>query len=310
MEWIELIVHTTTQGSDAVSETLMAAGANGTMVEDRADIPDPDKPNGYWEIIDRDMKDKMPEDVLVHAWLEPDDRLRDRIVMIRSGLDAMRCEAFGSLTLEQANVRDEDWLETWKQYFKPFRAGKSLVIKPTWESYAAQPSDKVIEIDPGMAFGSGKHETTAMCLELLEQELRGGEEVIDVGTGSGILAIGAALLGARHVLAIDIDPDAVRVAKENIVHNGFEDRITAVRGDLLKDRSAVCDVCVANIIADIICAFASPLRAKIRPGGTFIASGIIKERENEVVRAVTEAGYRVAEVRRRGEWVALLCRRD
>ena len=310
MEWIELIVHTTTQGSDAVSETLMAAGANGTMVEDRADIPDPDKPNGYWEIIDRDMKDKMPEDVLVHAWLEPDDRLRDRIAMIRSGLDAMRCEAFGSLTLEQANVRDEDWLETWKQYFKPFRAGKSLVIKPTWESYAAQPGDKVIEIDPGMAFGSGKHETTAMCLELLEQELRGGEEVIDVGTGSGILAIGAALLGARHVLAIDIDPDAVRVAKENIVHNGFEDRITAVRGDLLKDRSAVCDVCVANIIADIICAFASPLRAKIRPGGTFIASGIIKEREDEVVRAVTEVGYRVAEVRRRGEWVALLCRRD
>ncbi|MBQ6175145.1 MAG: 50S ribosomal protein L11 methyltransferase [Clostridia bacterium] len=310
MEWIELIVHTTTQGSDAVSETLMAAGANGTMVEDRADIPDPDKPNGYWEIIDREMKDKMPEDVLVHAWLEPDDRLRDRIAMIRSGLDAMRCEAFGSLTLEQSNVRDEDWLETWKQYFKPFRAGKSLVIKPTWESYAAQPGDKVIEIDPGMAFGSGKHETTAMCLELLEQELRGDEEVIDVGTGSGILAIGAALLGARHVLAIDIDPDAVRVAKENIVHNGFEDRITAVRGDLLKDRSAVCDVCVANIIADIICAFASPLRAKIRPGGTFIASGIIKEREDEVERAVTEAGYRVAEVRRRGEWVALLCRRD
>ncbi len=310
MEWIELIVHTTTEGSDAVSEALMAAGANGTMVEDRADIPDPDKPNGYWEIIDRDLKSSMPEDVLVHAWLEPDDRLSDRLSMIRSSLDAMRSPAFGSLTLEQAQVRDEDWLETWKQYFKPFRAGEHLVIKPTWESYTPQDGDRVIEIDPGMAFGSGKHETTAMCLEFLEETLRGGEEVIDVGTGSGILAIGAALLGASHVLAIDIDPDAVRVARENIAHNGMADRITAVRGDLLKNQSAVCDVCVANIIADIICAFAAPLRSRIAAGGVFIASGIIKEREEEVVRSVTEAGYTILEIRRRGEWTALKCRRD
>lgn len=312
MEWIELIVHTTTEGSEAVSEALMAAGANGTMVEDRADIPDPDKPNGYWEIIDRDMIDRMPEDVLVHAWLEPDVRLTDRLSAIRASLDRMRCEAYGSLTLEQANVHDEDWLETWKQYFKPFKAGEHLVIKPTWETYEAQPGDQIIEIDPGMAFGSGKHETTAMCLEFLEETIRGGEEVVDVGTGSGILAIGAALLGAGHVLAVDIDPDAVRVARENVGQNGMREKIDVVQGDLLKGQvgCAVYDVCVANIIADIICAFAEPLRSRIRPGGTFIASGIIREREDEVVRAVSAAGYGIQEIRRRGEWVAIKSRRN
>ena len=313
MDWIELTVHTTTEGADIVSEALMAEGATGTMVEDRADIPDPDKPNGYWEIIDPNLLNTLPEDVVVHAWFEPDSRFPDRMQALSSRLEALKALdlglPLGTLTVDTQNVRDEDWAEVWKQFYKPFKAGKSLVVKPTWEPYDAQPGDKIIEIDPGMAFGSGTHETTGMCLELLEEVVKGGERVIDVGTGSGILAIGAALLGAEDVLAIDIDPVAVRVAKENVAHNHLEDRVRAVEGNLLASSDGMCELCVANIIADVICMFAAPLNDHIVPGGLFICSGIIKEREQDVVDALTAADYTILEIRRKGEWVAMLSRR-
>ena len=214
MEWIELIVHTTTEGTDHVSSLLMEAGASGTMIEDKADIPDPDKPHGIWEIFDPKLLENMPEDVLVHAWFEAGPSLPSLLDTIRSRLAelAVNHSDFGSLLLETRTVNDQDWTDVWKKYFKPFHAGRNLVIKPTWEPYEPDADDLVIEIDPGMAFGSGTHETTGMCLSLLEETITGGEEIIDVGTGSGILAIGAALLGAGHVLAIDIDPDAVKVA--------------------------------------------------------------------------------------------------
>ena len=231
MDWIELTIHTTTAGADIVSEALMAEGATGTMVEDRADIPDPDKPNGYWEIIDPNLIASMPEDVLVHAWFTPDSSFADRMQALRSRCDELHHMDLGidlgTLEISTLNVHDEDWAEVWKKFYKPFKAGRSLVVKPTWEHYDPQPGDRIIEIDPGMAFGSGTHETTSMCLELLEDAMHGGESVIDVGTGSGILAIGAAMLGAKDVLAIDIDPVAVRVAKENIERR----RVRPVRGE-------------------------------------------------------------------------------
>ncbi len=215
----------------------------------------------------------------------------------------------GTLEIGTVNVHDEDWAEVWKKFYKPFKAGHSLVVKPTWEAYDPQPGDRIIEIDPGMAFGSGMHETTSMCLELLEDALHGGERVIDVGTGSGILAIGAAMLGAKDVLAIDIDPVAVRVAGENIEHNHLSDRVRAVEGNLLESSDGVCELCVANIIADVICIFAQPLVDHIVPGGLFICSGIIKEREQDVVKALTAAEYTILETKRKGEWVAMLSRR-
>lgn len=313
MDWIELTVHTTTQGAEVVSEALMLSGATGTMVEDRADIPDPDKPNGYWEIIDPKLIDSLPEDVQVHAWFEPDATFQERLQALRSQLDMNRRLApevdLGTLAIDTVNVKDEDWSEVWKQFYKPFRAGKSLVVKPTWEPYAPKPGDRVIEIDPGMAFGSGTHETTGMCLELLEEAVHGGERVIDVGTGSGILAIGAALLGAKDVLAIDIDPTAVKVARENVAHNHLEQTVTTLEGNLLEKVDAQCEVCVANIIADVICMFAAPLNDHIIPGGLFICSGIIKEREQDVTGALLAAGYTILDIRRKGEWVAMISRR-
>lgn len=313
MDWIEVITHTTTAGSEAVSDAMISLGAAGTQVEDRADVPDPSKPHGYWEIIDPDMIEKMPADVLVHAWYQPDAAFPEKLSALRARLEAIRADSacdVGSLEVETVNVRDEDWSEVWKQFYKPFHAGRTLVVKPSWEPYEPQPGDRVIEMDPGMAFGNGTHETTGLCLALLEDAVREGDRVIDVGTGSGILAIGAARLGAKRVLAIDIDPDAVRVARENVARNGLTDRIDCVKGDLLQKREETCEVCVANIIADVIIAFAKPLTNHIVPGGLFVCSGILKEREQDVLAALNAADYTVLRVERRGEWVAMLSRRS
>ena len=312
MEYAELIVHTTTEGTDAVSGILMESGASGTMIEDRSDIPDPNQPHGIWEIIDPKLLEQMPEDVLVHAWFEENASLTALLETVRSRLSALGSGdgIFGSLTMETRTVDDQAWTDVWKKYFKPFYAGSHLVVKPTWEPFDPKPDDLVIEIDPGMAFGSGTHETTGMCLALLEEIITGGEEIIDVGTGSGILAIGAALLGAGHVLAIDIDPDAVKVAKENVQKNHVENTVSVQQGNLLDRVSDVCDICVANIISDVIISFAAPLMAHIRPGGVFLCSGIVSQRSDEVEAALRSAGYEILRKETRGEWTAFLSRRN
>jgi ribosomal protein L11 methyltransferase len=311
MDWIELVIHTTTEGSDEVSSVLMDSGASGTMIEDRADIPDPSKPHGIWEIIDPKLLDSMPEDVLVHAWFEPDQTFPQLLEKITSSLSLLCADGsrFGSLRLETRSVNDETWKDVWKKYYKPFYAGKHLVIKPTWEDFSPKPDDKIIEIDPGMAFGSGTHETTSMCLSLLEEVITGSESVIDVGTGSGILAIGAALFGAGNVLAVDIDPDAVRVAAENVKNNHVDDIVSVRQGNLLDHVDAVCDICVANIISDVIIAFAAPLKDHIRPDGLFICSGIVSSRADEVRKALEDAGYEILRRVDKGEWTAFLSRR-
>lgn len=312
MNWIECIVHTTTLGSDWVSELLMESGATGTMIEDKADIPDPSKPHGIWEIIDPKLLEEMPEDVLVHAWFTPDDSFPGLFRSLQERLAAMKDSQplFGSLVTDTRTVSEDSWAEVWKKYYKPFYAGEHLVVKPTWEPFDPKPGDRIIEIDPGMAFGSGTHETTGMCISLLEETIRGGEDIIDVGTGSGILAIAAALLGAGHVLAIDIDPDAVRVAGENVAHNQGENIVEVREGDLLKNTQETCQICVANIISDIIISFAAPLRNHIRPGGLFICSGVVRERTEEVREALLRADYEVLRTEYRGEWTAFLCRRN
>jgi len=311
MEWLEIAVHTTAWGADSVSDVMMALGCQGTMIQDRADVPDPSKPNGIWELIDPKMIESMPEDVVVTGWFKKDETLKDTLNALKAWLENAKSLSrdMGSLEIDHKDVADSDWAEVWKQYYKPFHISNSLVIKPTWEQYTPDKGDKIIEMDPGMAFGTGTHESTAMCMMLLEDYLKPDMRVIDVGTGSGILAIGAALLGAKEVLAIDIDPAAVKVAKENIAKNKLKSTVTAVEGNLLDKVTQTCDLCVANIIADVICFLAEPLRGHINKNGLFICSGIIKERESDVVSALNTAGYEILEIRRKGEWVAMIARR-
>ena len=309
MDWIEITISTNTAGADIVSEALLRQGAVGTQIIDRSDVPDPDKPNGYWELIDPKMIEEMPEDVQVKAWFENVEALRG-LENILKALPDMAGFDLGALTVSRQGVREQDWSEYWKQYYKPFRAGKRLVIKPSWENWEKQPGDLIIELDPGMAFGTGTHETTAMCVELIEKHYRGGK-VLDVGTGSGILAIAAARLGATDVLGVDIDPMAVRVARENVEKNGLSAVIDIREGDLVAGLGDVrCDFAVANILADVIALLAGPLKKHLVPGAQFVCSGILKEREDDVKAVLEKNGYRLFDRLQKGDWVALAARAE
>ncbi|HML49583.1 MAG TPA: 50S ribosomal protein L11 methyltransferase, partial [Clostridia bacterium] len=194
MQWMELIVHTTTEAAELVAELLEQAGAKGASIEDRNDL-DHRGETAQWDIVDADVIEAMPEDVLVHAYFPVDEKTEQRLADACGRMDALLAQDpgydVGSLRIERKQVDDTDWAEHWKQYYKPFRAGKSLVVKPTWEPYEAAPGDLVIEMDPGMAFGTGTHETTALCMEMLERWQKPRDVVMDVGCGSGILAIAA-----------------------------------------------------------------------------------------------------------------------
>ncbi len=313
MEWLEYTVLTTTEASDMVSNLLIEAGSKGVMIEDKNDVQLNQRPEGQWDIIDEEIARKMGDDVKVTGYYPVDERIADTIAHVEAELKRLRALelgfAAGKLTASTNAVDEEDWAESWKKSYKPFRLGRHMVVKPGWESFDAQPGDQIIEIDPGMAFGTGTHETTGLCVELVEERVKPGMDVIDIGTGTGILAIAAAHMGAR-VLATDLDPIAVRVAGENVKINGFQDVIRTRAGDLLEAVDETADIVIANIIADVIRMLAAPVRAHIRPGGTFICSGIARERKNEVIEALEQAGYRNLDVRDRGEWSAIAADRD
>ena len=309
MDWMEAVVHTTTMGADLVSDVLMNAGAVGTAIEDRYDVTSSKKEDGMWDMIDEDVLRHMSEDVLVKAYFKDDQTAQETLLLVQEklreigrldlGFDA------GSLAVEHTSVHEQDWAENWKKYYKPFRAGEHLVIKPSWETYEEKEGDLVLELDPGMAFGTGTHETTFMCMEQLDRYVKPGCRAIDVGCGSGILALAAAKLGATDVLAIDLDELAVKVAAENTKKNGLSSVVRVKHGDLLENSEEQADVIVANIIADVICFLCDPVKKHLLPGGVFICSGIIREREDDVQRALAQAGYTVCNRLAKGEWVCL-----
>lgn len=311
MDYVEITVSTSSLGADAVSNEMLRLGAAGTQILDRADLPDPEKPVHNWELMDQSVIDNMPEDVQVKAWYQ-EDETPVILEKLRSFLPTLResCRFdLGTLDVSVQSVQDTDWNENWKKYYKPFRAGKHLVIKPSWENWDAQEGDLIIEMDPGMAFGTGTHETTALCVELIEDYYKGGS-LLDVGTGSGILALCAAKLGAENITAVDIDPDAVRVARENAERNGVSDKIDVREGDLIQGLDQHFDFAAANILAPIVKILLKPMYKHTTPGGMFICSGILKEQEEDVCAAITEAGYTLLEVRRRNDWVAMAARKD
>ncbi len=312
MDWMETVVHTTTMGADLVSDVLMGAGAVGTSIEDRFDVTSSKKSDGMWDMIDEDVLRHMSEDVLVKAYFEQGPSAQEALHLLRQKLQELSREEMGfdigSLELEIRQVREQDWAENWKKYYKPFRAGRRLVIRPSWERYEEKEGDLVLKLDPGMAFGTGTHETTFMCLEQLETYVTPGSRVIDVGCGSGILALAAAKLGADDVLAIDLDELAVKVAAENVQKNGLTAVVRVEHGDLLERREEKADVIVANIIADVICYLCGPAKKHLLPGGTLICSGIIREREADVQRALAAAGYTVDTRLEKGEWICLAAR--
>lgn len=257
----------------------------------------------------------MPEEteiVTVSAYYLEDEELSGRLSTIKEGLSEIE-KRIGSFQIGQLRFRkvsEKDWANEWKQYFHTTKIGSQIVIKPDWESYTPTAEEKVIELDPGMAFGTGTHATTRMCIERLEELVTPNIDVYDVGTGSGILAMTAALMGARSIHAIDIDGKAVEVAKENIAKNHLSNRITVKKGNLLDDADEKADLIVANIIADIIITLLPDAFKKLRQGGLFLASGVIKERLCDVEKAARQHGFTVLDVKNRAGWTAITMRKD
>ena len=285
-QWIEVSIQTTHEAADLVAEIMRAAGANnGVVIEDPVLI-NTLRNSGTWELCDIPEQENT-EVVTITAYYPEDEELQPRLTQI-----------------------DEDWANEWKQYFHVTHIGRTLVIKPTWEKYTSKAGEHIIEIDPGMAFGTGTHHTTCMCMERLEKVLRTDMEVFDVGTGSGILAIAAAKLGAKTVKAVDIDATAVRVAIENIAGNELTEKISVQQGDLLHGTEGKADIIIANIIADIIIMLLQDIPGKLKSGGIFLASGIIEERQNDVSAAASKVGLCVEAVDAKGGWVVMQMRKE
>lgn len=307
MDWMELKINTTAEGCDLVANILYDAGAAGVVIEDPEDARALLRQKESWDYIEPGALNTEGDIVTVKGYLPINDSLGDLVKMVRERLtDLAFCEpGFGPLELATGTVNDRDWAECWKKYYKPLRIGRNIVIKPSWEDYRPKEGDIVAAIDPGMAFGTGTHESTALCIELLEKYIFKGCRVIDVGCGSGILSVVAAKLGAGIVEAYDLQAEAVDITRENARQNGVDRVVKAQRANLLDAAKDRVDIIVSNIVADVIIRMSPQAARHLKPGGIFIASGIIRDRRGEVYASLEYYGMAVVEELRRGEWIAL-----
>jgi ribosomal protein L11 methyltransferase len=320
MLWHELTIHTTEEAVEMISNFLHEAGAGGVSIEESGTL-NKERDTSYGQWYERPLNDIPEGRAVIKGYFNEETNLNEIQRELEPRIEQLRTFDIdpGDYSFEQRIVNEEDWADAWKQYFKPQRVSERLTIKPTWEDYEpANAGEQIIELDPGMAFGTGTHPTTSLCLRTLESVIHGGEEVIDVGTGSGILAIGAIKLGAKHVLALDLDPVAVSSALANTKLNGLEQQITVKESDLLSvldgnDPShgvkLPVKVVVANILAEIILLFIEDVYKALEPGGIYIASGIWKNKEQVVEEALTAAGFTIQDKHRDEDWIAFVARK-
>nr|WP_295732984.1 50S ribosomal protein L11 methyltransferase [uncultured Intestinibacter sp.] len=309
MNWTEVTIKTTTEAVEAISNILMEERCGGVMIEDPKDFLFQKKNELDWDYVEEEVFNKSGQDgVLIKTYI-PEERnvlelietVKARIALLPSfGLD------IGEGSVSLSNVNESDWANEWKKYYKPTKVGKKIVVKPSWEEYEKQEGDLIIELDPGMAFGTGTHETTSMCIRELENYVDETKTVFDIGCGSGILAIAAAQLGAKEVVAGDLDEVAVKVSKENCEINNVSDKVVVKHGSLFEVVDSKADVIVANIIADIIKILAKDVSKFLKDEGVFISSGIILAKIDEVCQALEENGFEIVKVERLGEWSAIV----
>lgn len=323
MKYIEFKVHASRQGIEQVTAMFMSRGIYEISIDDPADMEDIlNKKNEYgWDYIDDGLKTDLGREPSASVYFEdtPENRqkvqdlkievmkLKDSEIEGRFGSEA----DLGRLYAEDNIVDDNDWKDKWKEFFKPSRVTDRIVVKPTWEDYRQKGDELVLEIDPGMAFGTGTHETTSLCMKLMEKYLgddAAERKVLDVGCGSGILSIAAALLGCREVLGVEIDEDAVRVAAENTEKNSVGDRVRIQQGDLAKGIDFTADIVVANLMADLVVMLTPDVKNHLAENGVFISSGILVEKEEAVAEAIRNEGFEIIEIAEDGEWCAIACR--
>lgn len=305
MKWVEIQIKTSKEAVDAVSNILYDVGAEGVVIEDNEmDFADFD-----WDYVDDDILNNITDNMVitVKGYLAQSPSLPDKISLIKEKVD--RLPEFdldkGPGMVDTIEVDDEEW-SNWRKYYKPLKIDPEIVVKPKWENYTPKEGEKIVELDPGMAFGTGTHETTYMCINVLQKYVKPGMDVIDVGCGSGILAITAAKLGAGRVLALDKDEVAVKVAEENIKLNHVQDTVSVRVNNLLEDIGTNADIIVANIVADVIIKLLQTVKTNLKDGGLFITGGIIKERLDDVMNYVHKSNLSLKDKIEMGDWVTLV----
>ena len=317
MEWLELKIDTSPSGLDAVTELLEQQGVTGVMIDDEADFKEFLEHNRqYWDYVDEALLQEKTGVSRVTFYLERNEAALDVIARVRmamSDLKKARPEC-GPLLLTIDNVADADWENNWKRFYKPMEIGERLLVVPQWEEARDDGRVKLV-LNPGLTFGTGSHATTRLCLQALDKYIRGGEKILDLGCGSGILSIAALVLGAGEAFACDIDEKCVDVAYENAALNGVgKDRYTVRWGDVLTDKALQAefgggyDMVVANIVADVIMGLSGKVRPFLKEGGLFLCSGIIDDRAEEVFTRLRADGWTVIEQHDSEGWYSFLCR--
>ena len=307
MQWHEIVIKTTEEAYDALCDMLTTIGSGGVSIDDPNEIRREILKADSLDYADEEFMNSLGEDVIIKAYFPGDKNIIELVDLIKEKINFTKNFLnTGEGYIGYSEVDDEDWATAWKKYYKPVHITDNIVIKPSWETYEQKPNEIIIEMDPGMAFGTGTHETTQMCAQLVEALVKEKSRVIDIGCGTGILSIIAAKLGAVDIIAIDIDGIAVRVTKENCELNHVTKEISAVQG-VLKDITPVkVDIIVANIIANVIIDISTLIPYYLKTDGYLATSGIIKERKQEVLEAYLKNGFSVEKVIEMGEWVAIL----
>ena len=318
MKYIQADIHVNREGIEPVLTALMNVDIMDTVVEDPADIADLlDKDQDWeWDYVDDSVIEMQNAEPKVTVYLEDDEEGRRKLAALQGAVEELKKDAaagaygenvdLGPLTVDVYVEDDSEWKDNWKEFFKPKKVGKRIVVKPTWYDYEKEEGDLVIEIDPGMAFGTGTHETTSLCLRLMEDYMQDGDKVLDVGCGSGILAIAGALLGSPEVLGVEIDPVAVEIAQENLKLNGVTGVARAQYGDLTKGIDFKAEIVVANLMADLVMMLSADVAKHILPGGKYISSGILVEKRDQVAAVIRDCGFDIVEIREDGMWCAIV----
>lgn len=308
MKFIELTIHTTHDGSELIADVLWRYTNYGVAISDVYDVIALQRSKStYWDYMDDSLKEDG--DVLVKAFI-PLDSAPSIIRNIRADIEELKRNGkfyvkFGTLEMTQRTVEGDDWIEIWRKHFRPIHIGNRIVVCPEWIEYEPQGNERVVKLDSNMAFGTGEHETTAMCLKLLQHYLTPASVCIDVGCGSGILGISAVKLGARYAYLTDIDEIAVRSAKHNSEINGIEGQVKVVRTDLLNDADVKGEIVLANITAEILVRLAPTIKNYLHKYGVLILSGIIESRLQTVIDAFTAQKLKLEKRLHEGEWYAL-----
>lgn len=308
-KWIEIKVVTKSEAVEPVSGIFYGLDVKGIAIEDPQDLLSRERSPLSWDFADTDIFEYGGSFAVVKGYFSEDDNIEKIVKYIEGKLNELKEVGIeiGDAKVITAPVYEEDWSTAWKKYYKPIRLGKRILIKPIWEECEIKDDDILIQLDPGMAFGTGTHETTMMCIEFLEKYVKKNYRVFDIGTGSGILAISAAKLGAKEVVGVDLDEVAVESAKENVGLNNVNN-IEIKHGNLVDVLTGKADIIVANIIAEVIVGLSKDIRKFMAENGVFIASGIIKDRKEDVLTAMRAENLNIIEVREMGEWVCIVAK--